>query len=212
MLINRQDSIVSGLNTALQFAGAYKVLVTPVGAIVSATTAGRDLTVFSSGSFEPGDKILIWRPATFTLIEFTDPIESIVDVNTIRFPLGSVVPVQLYDRLINLCQDGGSSSPQWDDSRVGIYADPVKTTRIPYSLVTTGADDGGFQYYHECDGRVWECILDPNNSIVGLLEGFGGDPSRLNVEDFGAKDDLTKATNAVNRVKGAYQTLYNPNA
>jgi hypothetical protein len=211
MIINRQDTVTSKLNASIQYAGNFSVYVYPVGAVVKQTTAVDTVKVYRTGSVRPGDRLLIWRPSTFTLIDFTNDVFSVIVNDTIDFGAGAQVPVQMFDRLINLGPDQGTQgTPNWDKSKVGIYADPSGLIRIPKSVVLTNATDGRFQYYHKLDGMAWEVVQDSTGLIVGLQEGFDGDIARLNVEDFGNTDDPAGALAAATLNLDGNQTEFDP--
>ena len=188
MLNHRSNNVLkTDSNSKPDFGSSYFVTVYPVGAVVSAPSSGLTITVNNAHSFRAGDRFLR-NPGTTN--ELSVVIDS-VTYNSITFASTSY-SVVTGDVLVNLGPDTGGAFPDYQSSPVAIYSDPGRATRISNATVLTDAQ-GNYKYYHLGDGRFWELVRDTQGNPLGVVQGFGLNPGRLNVIDFGVVGDSAVA-------------------
>lgn len=187
MLVHRSNNVFKSVNSSPEFAASYSVYVTPVGArVASAATASTSITVDAGHSFRVNDRFLRYRPSDGST-EFSTPMDSAVSATSLEW-LTDTWTVAAGDLLVNLGPDTGTGgTPDYDAIPGRISSQPDDGDDL--SNVVTTDSEGNYDYYSRMSGRQWEMIADGSGTIVGLIDGHGGQPFEYNLADFGCRID-----------------------
>ena len=199
MLVHRQTSVLKSVGAVSGFAASYLVVATPVGARASASSSAATVTVDSGHSFVVGDKAVIFRPSSGSVVAALTASVQSATATSIVFSSGAY-SVSTGDVLVNVGADSGTGSPNYDASPMKIYSDPDGGTAISNSTLTTNSV-GQYEYWHKGDGMMWELVRSSTGDPLTVVEGHGGIPTRFNVCDFGAAADAS--TDDAARVRAA---------
>ena len=193
-------------STDVDFAASYTVTVYSIGAVANGAQSGsQTLTVHAGHGFAVGDKFMVGTTATqfFAVASLTS--------TTLVTTTGNVTCSD-DDLIVNLGADTGSTTPNYDGSKVPIYSDNNGSTAYSNSRLTCDAQ-GGYSYWYKGSGAAWELIR-TGTTNVEVVPGVGT-PGSYSVYDFGAKgdgatDDYDEFQAAIDATQGNGDTLYIP--
>ena len=132
LLTHRSNTVFATASDGKFIAGAGTVVVLPPGGIASQDSNSNSITLYTGHGFVGGEKLMVGvGEASFTGLYTVDSVAG----DVITLGTGAVVNVVTGDRIINLGDDSGVSSPNYDGSTVLIYSTPA----LPQSLRIAGS-------------------------------------------------------------------------
>jgi len=150
-LFHRNNTLANVSNSNFQPSSSYTICVLPRGAQVNGNqSAVTSITVFRGHDFAVNQKFMVNLDET-TLRTVTATTATTVDFS------GALTVVD-GDKLVNLGNDSGTTSPAYDSTSVVMYSSLNTTSALSQSERTTSST-GGYEYWSESE-VVWELVLD----------------------------------------------------
>jgi hypothetical protein len=146
----REGRVFISVSTDPDFGANYLVTAYEVGAQVTSGSSGTTIAVRAGHGFATNDKMLV-------VSEFpaTTKYRTITGTGATSLTVGAVV-VSAGDILVNLAQDTGVASPNYDGAGLTIYTDMDYATTATNNTVTCDVN-GRYIYYHQ-GIATWELV------------------------------------------------------
>lgn len=191
----RSTNLDVTLGAFLAPATGYTVTVACPGAVCTAGSSSTTATVAEGHGFINGDKFYVQSSGVFGTISGA-PTQT-------TLPLAQAATLSSGDVLVNLGADTGSSSPNWDGSRILVWSDPG-VTAITQSRITV--DSAGNYEYHHLLSKAWEYVRNSSGTLKKVIKGIGhGKGGDINVRDYGAQGNYNPSSGAGNDDTNAIQ-------
>ena len=165
-MLRRQSNVFKVATDAdLQPSVSYTVTAYATGGVVFSSpipfSGSYYITMYPGHGFVPNDRFMVSiDPTSYGVI---------INVNGDILTATTTNPPSVGDALVNLGNDTGATSPNYDGSTIVVYTTPDTDQPITESRVTTN-DDGEYDYYHDGTVALWELVRDANGLPVAIIQ------------------------------------------
>ena len=162
-----------------QYGVGYYVTAYEVGAQVTAASSGTTATVAAGHGFATDDKLIVGTDATAYLT-----VDSVTDTTIV---LTEALSLAEGDLLVNLAQDTGTTTPNYDGAGLTVYTDmDYQNAAITNTVLTDSY--GRYRYYHRSISR-WELVRSAAGPIAVYTDTGDATQTLYDVRAFGATGD-----------------------